>query len=300
MAELAPQPLFILSPPRSLSSVVCGVLGQHPQCYGLAELHLFFADDLGGVMKGTYRGSMVVDGLLRTLAQLHDGEQTEQSIIRARQWTLTRTSWSIRKVFDHIQELVGPRLLIEKSPATTYNREYIGRLLRHFPKANLLHLTRHPRSTGESLVKLRSQCPRLRQATRDRPHLDPERIWRVSHKVTITSTAGLPPGQCMRLKGEVLLRNLNLYLPQICEWLDLRKDAAAIESMMHPENSPYAKPGPQGARFGNDPSFLENPKLDPERLARLKEPQLDGELSWRPGETFAPETRQLAKQFGYQ
>jgi hypothetical protein len=300
MAEEAPQPLFILSPPRSFSSVVCGILGQHPQCYGLAELHLFFADDLGGVMKGTYRGSMIVDGLLRTLAQLHDGEQTDDSIIRARRWTLARSTWSIRQVFDHIQELVGPRILVEKSPATIYNREYIGRLLRHFPKANLLHLTRHPRSMGESLVTLRDRFPRLQNATRDRPHLDPERIWRVSHKVAITTTANLPAGQYMRLKGEAFLRNLSLYLPQICEWLDLRTDAEAIDSMMHPENSPYAKPGPRGARYGNDPSFLENPKLDHKRLASVKEPQLDGELSWRPGASFAAETIQLAKQFGYQ
>ena len=152
MAEKAPQPLFILSPPRSFSSVVCGILGQHPQCYGLAELHLFFADDLGGVMQGTYRGSMVVDGLLRTLAQLHDGEQTEDSIIKARRWTLAHANWSIRKVFDHIQELVGPRLLVEKSPATIYNRDYVGRLLRSFsegqPVAPHATPTQHRRIVG--------------------------------------------------------------------------------------------------------------------------------------------------------
>jgi Sulfotransferase family len=299
MAETTPQPLFILSPPRSFSSVVCAMLGQHPQCYGLPEMHLFFADDLGHVMKGTLRHSMV-NGLLRALAQLHDGEQTDESIARAREWTTTRSSWPIRKVFDHIQELVGPRMLVEKSPATTYSSEFVGRLLRTYPKANLLHLTRHPRSTGESLAKLRSQFPRLQRITGGRAKLDPERIWRVNHKVAITATADLPPGQCMRLKGEALMRNLALYLPQICEWLDLRSDAEAIEAMMHPENSPYAKPGPPAAPFGNDPSFLENPALDPERLEKLKEPRLDGELAWRPGEMFASETRQLAKQFGYQ
>ena len=300
MAEITPQPLFILSPPRSFSSVVCGILGQHPQCYGLPELHMFFADDLGGVLKGTFRGSMVVDGLLRTFAQLHDGEQTEISIVRARQWAVARSSWPIRKVFDHIQELVGPRMLVEKSPATTYSCESMYRLMRNFPKANLLHLTRHPRSTGESTVSLRSQFKGLDRITRGRPKLDPERIWRVSHSVAVTVTADLPLGQCMRLKGEALLPNLDVYLPQICEWLGIRTDGEAIESMMHPENSPYAKPGPRGAEFGNDPNFLEHPALDRDRLTKLKEPRLDGELAWRPGETFAPETRRLAKQFGYQ
>ncbi len=299
MVDKAPEPLFILSPPRSFSSVVCGMLGQHPQCYGLPELHMFFADDLGGVMRGTFRGAMVVDGLLRTLAYLHDGEQTEASVINARRWAMARSDWPIRKVFDHIQELVGPRILVEKSPATTYNRESMGRLLQNFPNANLLHLTRHPRSTGESLMKLRSQFKGLDRMTRGRAQLDPERIWRVSHKVAVAVTADLPAGQYMRIKGESLLGQMSVYLPQVCEWLGLRSDAEAVEAMMHPENSPYATPGPRGAKFGNDPNFLENPVLDRERLARTKEPRLDGELEWRPGETFSPETRQLAKQFGY-
>ncbi len=301
MLESTPKPLFILSPTRSFSSVVCGMLGQHPQCYGLPELHVFFADDLGGVMDWSVRafGAVVLDGLLRTLAQLHEGEQTEDGVRRAREWMEGRRDWPIRKVFDHIQELVGPRILIEKSPATTFRREFLERLLRTFPDANLLHLIRHPRSTAESAVNLRAQHQGLQRLAGGRPQWDPERIWRVSHSVSVTVTDGLPPGQCMRLKGEALLRDLGLYLPQICEWLGIRADAEAIEAMMHPENSPYARPGPRGAPFGNDPNYLEHPAIDRERLARIKEPSLDGDLSWRPGEMFAVETCRLAKRLGY-
>ena len=302
MVEVPPPPLFILSPTRSFSSVVCGMLGQHPQCYGLPELHLFFADELGGVMEWSERafGGVVLDGLLRTLAQLHDGEQTDDSIRSAREWMEGRRDWFIRKVFDHIQELVGPRILVEKSPATTYRREFVERLLRTYPNANLLHLIRHPRSTAKSAINLRSQHQALQQLAGGRRQWDPERLWRASHSVSVTVTDGLPAGQCMRLKGEQLLTNLDVYLPQICDWLGIRTDAEAVDCMMHPENSPYAKPGPRGAPFGNDPNYLEHPAIDRQRLAKLKEPRLDGELSWRPGEMFAPETRRLAKQLGYQ
>jgi hypothetical protein len=298
----APPPLFILSPTRSFSSVVCGMLGQHPQCYGLPELHVFFADDLGGVMDWSDRafGAVVLDGLLRTLAELHEGAQTEDGIRHAREWMESRRDWSIRSVFDHIQEVVGPRILIEKSPATTFRREFLERLLQTYPNANLLHLIRHPRSTAESAINLRSQHQALNRLAGGRQQWDPERIWQVSHALSVTVTESLPPGQRMRLKGETLLCNLDVYLPQICEWLGIRRDPEAIEAMMHPENSPYARPGPRGAPFGNDPNYLENPAIDHERLARIKEPRLDGELSWRPGESFSPQTRRLAKQFGYQ
>jgi hypothetical protein len=45
---------------------------------------------------------------------------------------------------------------------------------------------------------------------------------------------------------------------------------------------------------------LANPAIDRERLAKISEARLDGDLSWRPGEIFTPATRRLAKQLGYQ
>ena len=40
------QPLFILALPRSYTSLIAGMLGQHPQAYGLPELNLFTVDRL--------------------------------------------------------------------------------------------------------------------------------------------------------------------------------------------------------------------------------------------------------------
>ncbi|QIB35184.1 sulfotransferase family protein [Ancylobacter pratisalsi] len=295
-----PEPLFILCPPRSYSSIVCGILGQHPQCYGLPELNLFLGDTLGEVWTGfgTFMKSFGRHGLLRTLAQLHDGVQNEETVARAQEWILARTDWPIRKVFDHIQELVGPRILIDKSPSTLFRAEFLERALKQFPDANYLHLVRHPRSTAASVLSLRAAHEQIARMANN-ALFDPERIWRVSHELSVTLTEPLPLGQSMRLKGEAMLANLEIYLPQICEWLGIRSDPEAIEAMMHPENSPYACEGPPNAPRGNDPNFLENPSIDTERLARIREASLIGELSWRPGENFDPRTVKLARQLGY-
>lgn len=298
-----PEPLFILCPPRSYSSIVCGMLGQHPQCYGLPELNLFLADTLGEAWYGSmFMRSIGKHGLLRSLAELHEVEQTEDSIIRAQEWVDARLHWTIPQVFDHLQECVGDRILIDKSPSTLFRRDALARLLTSFPDASLLHLTRHPRGTGDSVIALREQSAGLKNLNRlagESERNDPERMWRLSHELVLAMTEHLPLGQYMRLKGEWLMSNLDLYLPQICEWLGIRCDATAIEAMMHPEFSPYAHKGPRNAPLGNDPNFLENPALDHARLARLKEPTLAGELSWRPGGTFDPRTVKLAKQLGY-
>jgi hypothetical protein len=277
------------------------MIGQHPDCYGLPELNIFLADDLGGVWNGNavFMRSFGRDGLLRALAQLHEGEQTPDSITRAHEWILQHSAWPIKRLFDHLQELVGPKILVEKSPSTVFRREFLARALRNFPAANYLHLIRHPRGTAESVMNLRAEHEQVNRFVGNSPAMDPERVWRTTHEMIIEMTEDFPIGQCMRLKGEELLANLDIFLPQICEWLDIRQDQEAIAAMQHPEASPYASDGPRGARRGNDPNFLKDPKLDRERLARMRQPVLAGELSWRPGDVFEPKTNKLAKQLGY-
>ena len=296
----APEPLFILCPPRSYSSVISGIIGQHPQCYGLPELNLLIGDTLGEVWNhpSFYMRTYGRDGLLRTLAHLHEGAQTPDSVSHAREWAERHADWPVKTVFDHLQELVGPRILVEKSPLFVHQQEFMERLLRIFPKANLLHLTRHPRGMGTSLVSYLEKQGRGRML-RNNAARDPEETWRQSHERIVVSTEALPPGQCMRLKGESFLGRLDVYLPQVCEWLDIRRDEEALAAMLHPEDSPYASPGPRGALRGNDPNFLENPELDLDRLVRIAEPSLAGELSWRPGEGFGEPTIKLARELGY-
>jgi Sulfotransferase family len=293
--------LIILCPPRSYSSVLSGIIGCHPECYGLPELHLFAGRTLGEVRNHEVRRIRRHGrhGLLRTIAQLHEGVQTEESVARADEWIEQHLDWPIHRVFDHIQELVGPKLLVEKSPTALLKCEYIERILQVFPNASLLHLTRHPRSMVESVRSMRENhgSPIAKQAGSP-SRFNAEEEWRTAHENVITATQQLPLGQCIRLKGEEVMANLAIYLPQICDWLGIRSDAEAIEAMMHPENSPYACPGPRGAPRGNDPNFLENPRLDPERLARIREPLLEGELSWREG-AFEKNVVRLAKQLGY-
>ena len=61
-----PSPVFILSPPRSFSTVVCSMLGQHPQLYGLPEIDLFGAESTGGFLKQCAEATYpMADGLVR-------------------------------------------------------------------------------------------------------------------------------------------------------------------------------------------------------------------------------------------
>ena len=63
-----PDPLVILSPARSFSSVVSTMIGEHPQLYGFPELHICTSDSLEDLIQWeARRGFLGPPGLLRLL-----------------------------------------------------------------------------------------------------------------------------------------------------------------------------------------------------------------------------------------
>lgn len=300
MSEL----LIILSPPRSFSSVVSTMIGQHPELYGFPELHLFVGETIDEVMlHHEYRNKpQGPPGLLRTLAELHNGTQTTQTIVEARVWLDQRRDWSIKKLYDYVLEKISPKIGVEKSPITATTRQYIERAYSCFPRAFYLHLTRHPVSARKSLIEF---IGNKRKSPKSDPgsgrQIDPIKLWLNAHQNIVNFTDTLPLGQSMRIKGEDILSEPDLYLPQIADWLGLRTDTEAIEAMKHPENSPYANVGPFPARGGNDGKFMLNPHLRPGKVREpsLKDELEKGELKETVDDEFAEKIIYFSKQLGY-
>jgi hypothetical protein len=128
----------------------------------------------------------------------------------------------------------------------------------------------------------------------------PERIeerWRECHERILGLAERVKPSQMMHIRGEWLVSEPDLYLPQICEWLNISSAPAAIEAMKHPENSPYACMGPPNAPYGSNPGYVEDPRL---RVAPAPHFALDGPLEWVPGsQGFSDRTIELARLLGY-
>ena len=79
-------PLFLLAPPRSYTSLMNAMLGQHPQAFGLPELCLFNVETLGQLWIRTSdemgSDAKTRHGLLRAVAEIYAGEQTMHSVRR--------------------------------------------------------------------------------------------------------------------------------------------------------------------------------------------------------------------------
>jgi hypothetical protein len=294
------------------------MLGQHPQLFGLPETNLFARETYAGLRQLYRARPRFSHGLLRAVAQLGLGGQSEQDVATAGQWLMEHPDTPTGEIFSDVRAWSAPRAPVEKSPIHVYDIATLRRIERWVPDAYYLHLTRHPRGTCESIYSLRQEAnerfektQRLRQRigavemnSSTRPlargqvdaELTPETMWLKPHMNIIEFLGQVPQERQLCLRGEDFLAQPETHLRMIADWMGIESDDRALEAMMHPERSPFARFGPSNALMGNDPSFLEQPAL---RAYHPKPSELDSPLSWDPELKFNPEVRACAGFFGY-
>jgi hypothetical protein len=302
-------PLFILAPPRSFTSVVCAMIGQHPEMYGLPEVNVFVADTYAEFATSRHNSRKGFShGLLRSVAQLALGDQSAKSVREARAWLEENADVPTAQLFLDLAAWAAPRRLVDKSPVYTYNLNYLNHIEAAIPDAFYLHLTRHPRGNCESLYRMREDTRKRREKRigaeaaqaefeeRDAPMPTPAQMWLKPQETILKFLETIPPERQRRLRGEDFLADPDRHLPAICEWLGISTDPEALEAMKHPEASPYACFGPRIALLGNDPVFLESPAL---RRYHPKPMSFDGPLEGGNGAYLDEATAACARKLGY-
>jgi hypothetical protein len=312
-------PLFVLAMPRSFTSLVCAMFGQHPEMFGLPETHLLCEPTVQKWVDRSDQASWPMShGLVRAVAELYFGRQDERTVRWANAWVRARGELTTEQLFKLIADRVHPLRVVDKSPSTIDNVATMRRAFEWFPDGYFLHLVRHPRGYAESILKLAERKlqrhpipsshwlvqfaavrePATPATERDTSVvLDPQHGWLQRNTMIRDFMASLPTDRRMTLRAEDVVLQPDTTLRGIADWLGLRTDQEAIEQMVHPERSPFAFPGPPRARYGNDGNFLDNPALRPSKgqIEGLEEP-----LAWKPGEEgFLPRVKELAADFGY-
>lgn len=300
-------PLFLLAPPRSYTSLVNAMLGQHPQAFGLPELCLFNVERLVDLWKGSQQGeiaengSMVRHGILRAVAEIYAGEQSTASVNMATRWCCAREQMTTAEVFQELVAKLDPLVAVEKSPSYTMSVLRLQALYRAFPDARFVHLVRHPVAQAKSVMAINDGAFTIKvnafEIGEDRAILEPQIAWYDINMNILDFLDDVPPEQQLRMRGEDIMADPRRQLAAIARWAGLRDDDEAVEDMMHPERSPFACFGPINALFGNDPNFLAGPTFRPHTP---KVPSLDKPVPWRDdGVGLYPQVKSLAREFGY-
>lgn len=299
-------PLFLLAPPRSYTSLVNAMLGQHPQAFGLPELCLFNVETLVDLWTGVQgenaeRGAMARHGLLRALAEIFGGEQSSATVNMAVAWASAREDWSTGRVFQEIVARIDPLVAVEKSPSYAISVVRMRGLLNAFPDARFLHLVRHPVAQSKSVMAINEGAFNMKvnafEIGEDYAMMEPQIAWHDVNLNILDFLDEVAPERQMRMRGEDIMGDPHRQLAAIARWAGLRDDEQAVDEMMHPERSPFACFGPISALFGNDPNFLSGPTFRPHTP---KIPPLDKPVPWRTdGKGLYPEVISLANEFGY-
>jgi hypothetical protein len=261
-------PVFVLAPIRSCSTICVAVLAGHPDLFGFPEMLLFTAPTVRGLLAEQERRPKIpapwirarLTGVLRAVAQLHEGSQAPEAIERAERWLAERSDWPTASLMDHLLNLAGPRTGIENSPDTAVTDEALQACLAAYPNARFIHLTRHPVTSQRSMHEHVGQGWR-----RSRQELTARcaTVWLRTHVRIAKALTPLPPERWLRVRAEDLLRDPATTLPRICSWLGLRCDAEIISRMRRTEEWCFADTGPADNLYGGDLKFLRSPVLQP-------------------------------------
>lgn len=298
-------PIFLLAPPRSYTSLINAMLGQHPQCFGLPELCLFNverlldlwvrdSDEINNISKTR-------QGLLRAVAEIYAGEQSAAAVRMASRWATARAQRSTAEVYRELVEKLDPLVAVEKSPSYTIAESRLHAMRAAFPEARFVHLLRHPVAQCKSVMAMNEGAFALHVNSidflEDRAVVEPQFAWHDLNVNILNFLRSVPAGQQLRVRGEDIMADPEGQLGAICRWAGLRDDAEAVDAMMHPERSPFACFGPINALFGNDPNFLSGPTFRPHKP---KVPSLTASVPWRDDRRPPfPAVVELAREFGY-
>lgn len=265
-----PAPVFVLAPARSGSTVTIALLSGHPDIYAFPELLLFEQPTIGALLDQATDPGLPgrhhwepwwSTGLLRTIAELFADGQDDDSIRWAQRWLRAHRDLPTAALMRRLLDAVAPRVGVEKSPGTTDSDDALTRCLNAFPDARLLHLTRHPVTTQQSM-RIHWNATLARHSTETASAVCAT-AWYTAHRRIVAALDRLPAHRSMRVRVEDLFAAPHEWLPRVLRWLGMRHDDDIIARMRHTERWRYASPGPSGRLYGGDPAFMHAPHLRP-------------------------------------
>jgi hypothetical protein len=292
------EPIFLLCPARSYSTVTLALLAGHPDIYGFPEMLLFEADTVGGLLnrdsvtsQAAIFAEMRLNGILRAVSDLLEASQESWAIGRAKKWLAERSSWSPPELMDYLLSLVHPKIGLEKSPETVISDEALDACMEHFQKSRFIHLTRHPATTIRSMVDYWSvfdidEKSRLAWAVS---------AWYQGHSRIMRKLSQLPCQRWLRIRAEDVVGDPATWLPYILDWLGLYHDNEVVSRMMQTQNWRFAGTGQSGRLFGGDAKFMYSPALRP--IPQPAEAAFDP--SWGLLDEMISRITSLASSLGY-
>src|SRR5439155_14490699 len=214
-----PAAIFVLSPPRSGSTLLRVMLGGHPQLFAPPELELLSFNTLAQRHQAlAERDSFWLEGTLRALMQIKecDADQAKELMQQCQDQQLTTAQF-----YGLLQDWLGNRMLVDKTPSYALDIEILRRAERDFAAARYLHLIRHPYAMIRSFEAARLEQVFFRHQHGFSRRELAELIWLQSQTNILQFLQTVPPERQHQVHFEELVTEPERVLRGVCQFLGL-------------------------------------------------------------------------------
>ncbi|MFL6234420.1 MAG: amino acid adenylation domain-containing protein [Thermoanaerobaculia bacterium] len=214
-----PPAVFVLSPPRSGSTLLRVMLGGHPRLFAPPELELLSFNTLRERRAAfTGRDAFWLEGAVRAVMEIRGcGAAEAEALIEEHE----REDLTALEFYGRMQEWLGGRILVDKTPSYALDPAILRRAEEGFEEPFYIHLIRHPLGMIHSFEEAKLDQIFFR---RDHPFSRrqlAELIWRASHENIVEFLRGVPVGRQRWVRFEDLLRDPEAVLRGLCDLLGL-------------------------------------------------------------------------------
>ncbi|MGJ8669360.1 MAG: sulfotransferase [Oceanococcus sp.] len=270
-ARKNPRAVFILSPPRSGSTLLRVMIAGNPALFAPPELHLLSyatmadrAEDLSGE-----RGDQLSDGVLRALMQNRNWTHEQAKTL------LTDSidkSLSTQAFYNELQVGLGNRLLVDKTPTYAFSTNILQQAESYFEDPLYIHLMRHPcgmiRSYEES--DLTRMMPLLMQSSEFSSAAVAEMIWLLSNRNIMQFSESVPADRWCSISYENIVSEPESQMRRLCEFMDVEYHNDMINP--YSDNKARMTDGADNAsKMSGDLKFHLHSQIDPAAATRWRQ-----------------------------
>lgn len=261
--------VFILSPPRSGSTLLRVMMAGNPALFAPPELHLLSYATMDERLADLADSEQLLEGAMRALMQSRDW-----SLDEARQLVeqCQAEGMSTSEFYGLIQENLGSRLLVDKTPTYAFSTDILQQAEACFEDALYIHLLRHPcgmiRSYEES--DLSRMMPLLMKSSEFSSAAVAEMIWLISNRNIMEFGKTVPQERWMPLSYENIVNDPEAQMRQLCDFLEVPYH----QDMIHPYKDNQARMTDgvdKSAKMSGDLKFHLHSQIDPAAASRWRQ-----------------------------
>ncbi|QEP42623.1 non-ribosomal peptide synthetase [Ectothiorhodospiraceae bacterium BW-2] len=283
--------IFVLAPPRSGTTLLRVLLGGHSQLFAPPELELMPFNTLGEraeVCSG--RDAFWLEGNLRAVMELKGLDADGAKALMAE---LEQADMSVHDYYGLMQQWLGERILVDKSPSYVLHRSILERMEQSFDQPLYIHLHRHPYGMMNSFEEAKLHQIFFRYPHNFTPRQLAELIWLQSHDNINRFLATIPPQRQCHISFEAMTAEPKQQMERLCHELGLAFEPTMLQLYEAKQRQRRMTDGihAESTMLG-DVKFHSHSKIDAAASERWRERYQEdflGEPAW-----------QLAERLGYQ